>query len=290
MKDVKGFCKLMDISVPEFEHFDYYIEQLSKLERWKNLKEMVFLYEETEKIIPDIFEYKIKKSNEIIQFLQKTRAYNELNDDNLLPELPLTKSFEYEEDKRYLSIRIKQADWITIKKYDPQFLNELGDSYENLLKKFELPEIFLYSKQFRQYIFGNINPKRQNKAQRLIIQEIIEKYKHLGLEIICIKNDEVIYSFNSFDDITEITQTLDLNRFKTKLFTIKRVQDFRINLYMNESGYVLYKELAGCSGNQYFLYLKKYILEEPIDIRDLYFRIEGNSAIWNIDELKVELK
>ena len=35
MNDVKGFCKLMDISVPDYEHFDYYIHQLSKTERKK---------------------------------------------------------------------------------------------------------------------------------------------------------------------------------------------------------------------------------------------------------------
>ena len=290
MKDIKGFCKLMDISVPEYEHFDYYLEQLCKLDRWKNLREMIVLYEKAEETITDMFDYKIKKSNEIIGFLQGTRAFNELTDDNLLPELPITKNFEYLEDKKYLSIDIRQANWSVLKKYDPQFLNELGDTYEDLLKRFDMPELLKYSKQFRQYIFGNINPKRQAKAQRLITQEIIEKYKHLGLKITCIKNDEVIYSFDSFDDITEILQTLNLTKFKTKLFTIKRIKDFRINVYMDESGRFLHKELAGCNGNQYFLCLKKYILEEPIDIRDLYFRMDGNLAIWSVDELKVELK
>lgn len=290
MKDIKGFCKLMDINVPEFQHFDYYINQLCKLERWKNLKEMIRLYEKAEEVIPDMLEYKIEKTNQIVNFLQGTRAFSELNDDNLLPDLPTTKSFEYLEGKKYLSIDIRQANWIVFKKYDPEFLNELGDTYENLLKKFDVLEIFLYSKQFRQYIFGNINPKRHGRAQRLMVQEIIEKYKHLGLEIICIKNDEVVYSFDSFDDITEITKTLDKSRYKTKIFSIERVEDFRIHSHMNEVGGFLHKELAGCGGNRYFLCLKKYILNEQLDIRDLYFRVDGNSAIWNIDELKLELK
>jgi hypothetical protein len=100
MKDVKGFCKLMDISVPDYAHFDYYIDQFSKLERWKNIKDLIKLYEEAEEKYGELYEYRLKKSNEIIDYLKKTRAYNELQDDNLLPDLPTTKNFEYSEDKK----------------------------------------------------------------------------------------------------------------------------------------------------------------------------------------------
>jgi hypothetical protein len=83
MRDVKGFCKLMDISVPEYEHFDYYINQFSKLEKWKNIKDLIKIYEEAEEKYGDLYEFRLKKSNEIINYLKSTRAYNELQDDNL---------------------------------------------------------------------------------------------------------------------------------------------------------------------------------------------------------------
>ena len=289
MRDVKGFCKLMDISVPEYEHFDYYIEQFSKLEKWKNIKELIKLYEEAEEKYGDLYEYRLKKSNEIIEYLKNTRAYNELQDDNLLPELPTTKNFEYSEDKKYISIDIKKANWIVIKKYDPEFAPELGDSYEDFISKFNVPEIFNHSKQLRQYIFGNINPKKQGKAQRVVTQSILNKYNHLNLDIACIKNDEVIYSFESFNQIEEILTSVDREIFKIKLFTVKRVQNFRINTFLSESGEELYKEMVGCNGNQFFMNLKNHIFEEPLDIRDLYFRMDGSLAIWNVDKLKISL-
>jgi hypothetical protein len=289
MKDVKGFCKLMDISVPEYEHFDYYIEQFSKLEKWKNIKELIKLYEEAEEKYGDLYEFRINKSNEIINYLKNTRAYNELQDDNLIPEFPTTKNFEYSEDKKYISIDIKKANWIVLKKYDPEFAPELGDSYDDFIAKFDVPEIFNHSKQLRQFIFGNINPKRQGKAQRVIIQDILHKYYNLDLDIACMKNDEVIYSFETFDQIEEIINTLDRDMFKIKLFTVKRIEDFRINTYLSETGKELYKEMVGCNGNLFFLYLKKYVLNEPVDIRDLYFKMDGNIAIWNIEGLKVSL-
>jgi hypothetical protein len=289
MKDVKGFCKLMDISVPEYEHFDYYINQFSKLENWKNIKDLIKIYEEAEEKYGDLYEFRLKKSNEIINYLKSTRAYNELQDDNLLPDLPTTKNFEYSEDKKYISIDIKKANWAALKKYDPEFAPELGDSYEDFIAKFDVPEIFNHSKQLRQYIFGNINPKRQGKAQRVITQSILNKYNHLNLDIACIKNDEVIYSFESFDQIEEILTSVDKEIFKIKLFTVKRVQDFRINTFLSESGEKLYKEMVGCNGNQFFMNLKNYIFEEPLDIRDLYFRMDGSLAIWNVDKLKISL-
>ena len=289
MRDVKGFCKLMDISVPEYEHFDYYINQFSKLEKWKNIKKLIKIYEEAEEKYGDLYEYRLKKSNEIIEYLKNTRAYNELQDDNLLPELPTTKNFEYSEDKKYISIDIKKANWIVIKKYDPEFAPELGDSYEDFISKFDVPEIFNHSKQLRQYIFGNINPKKQGKAQRVVTQSILNKYNHLNLDIACIKNDEVIYSFESFNQIEEILTSVDREIFKIKLFTVKRVQDFRINTFLSESGEELYKEMVGCNGNQFFMNLKNHIFEESLDIRDLYFRMDGSLAIWNVDKLKISL-
>ena len=77
--------------------------------------------------------------------------------------------------------------------------------------------------------------------------------------------------------------------FKIKLFTVERVQDFRINTYLSESGQKLHKEMVGCNGNLFFLYLKKYVFNEPIDIRDLYFKMDGNIAIWNVEGLKISL-
>lgn len=289
MRDIKTFVKLFDLNVPEYEHFDYYISQYSRLNRWENVSGMIEMYNDFESIVDNAFDYKIEKSNQIIEFLKKTRSYNELNDDNLIPDLPITKNFEYSEDKKYLSIDINLANWVVLKKYDPEFLNELGDSYINLLKKFDVHPVFYNSKQFRQYVFGNLNPKRQIKSQRVIIEDFLNSLQNSNLEIICTKSDEVIFSFQNYSDILDIVKNLDKEIFKYKVFTIKRCEDFRINIFTDEYGNFTHKELSGCNGHKYFIYLKKYIFGEELDIRDLYFRIDGDLAIWNIDGLKIEL-
>jgi hypothetical protein len=290
MKDIKGFCKLFDINIPEYSEFDYYINQLSKTWRWKNIKDLIKLYQEAESEINDIYQFRMDKSNEIIDFIRSTRAFSELNDDNLINDYPTTKNFTYDSSKRYLSVDIKMANWTTLKRYDPDFLNELGNSYEELLEKFGLSEIFKYSKSLRQYIFGNLNPKRQIKFQRKIIEDLIQEYKHLNLKTVCIKNDEIIWEIDCNQKLNNILSTIDNNLFKTKLFEVDRVDDFKIHSYYDNLGKFLYKEMVGCNGNLFYINLKKYILDEEIDIRDLYFRMDGNLAIWNYEGLKLELK
>jgi hypothetical protein len=86
MRDIKGFCKLMDLSIPEYNEFDYYINQFARLEKYKHIKDMIPLYEEAESKYGDVFQLRIERSNQIVKFLEGTRAYKELIDDNLIAE------------------------------------------------------------------------------------------------------------------------------------------------------------------------------------------------------------
>jgi hypothetical protein len=289
MKDIKGFCKLFDLNIPVYSEFDYYISQLSKVPKFSNIYNLVRLYEEAESEIDDLYEFRIEKGNEIINFLKSTRAYEELNYDNLLPNLLTTKSFHYEEYKKYISIDLKKANWHSVKKYDPIFLNELGNNYDDFLDKFNMLDIFKHSKSFRQFLFGNINPKRQIKVQRLMIDELINQIG-TDIELECIRHDEVIYSFEKFSDILPIYSKYNLSdKFNIKIFTIKRVEDFKIESYYDIQGNLSGKSMVGCNGNLYFINLKKYITNEDIDIRDLYFRMDNRLAVWYDEKINISL-
>lgn len=281
---------MFDLNIASFEDFNYYKEQFSRLERWKGMDELVSLFEKAEEEIEDMFEYRMRKIDEIIDYIKGTRAYNDMVDDNLIPDYPTNKNYEYSEGVNYLSIDLKMANWQAMKKYDPSFVNELGEEYSDLLNKFDVPEVFHRSKHFRQYIFGNLNPKRQIKMQRVLVQDIYNALSKYNLKVEFIKNDEIIYSFEKIEDVREIIEGLNGDDFTVRAFTIKRVENFRINQYLcKDSGEILHSELVGCNGHKFFMYLKKYIFNEPYDIRDLYFRMDGELAIWNTDKLKLEL-
>lgn len=289
MNDKKGFCKLFDLNVPSFSDFDYYIDQLSKVPKWNNLKELIKLYEEAEEEIGDLYEYRMKKTEEIISFLKSTRAYEELLYDNLIPDLPIMNNFQYEEGKKYISIDLRQANWNSVKKYDPDFLNELGDTYEDFLDKFDVPEVFKYSKKLRQFIFGNVNPKRQIKAQRFMIQSVIDEIGD-SLRLECVRHDEIIYSFDNLEDVISIYDTYNgSDKYNVKLYDIDRVENFKIETQYKIDGSILNQSMIGCNGNLFFINLKKYITKEELDIRDLYFRSDGKLAIWYDENLNISL-
>jgi hypothetical protein len=290
MKDIKSFCKMFDLNIPSFNDFDYYKNQFTRLDRWKNMDELVDLYEKAETETGDMFEYRIRKIDDIIDYIKGTRAYNDMVDDNLIPDYPTSKSFDYSEGVNYLSVDLRMANWQAMKKYDPSFINELGENYSDLLNKFGVPEVFHRSKHFRQYIFGNLNPKRQIKMQRVLVQDILNALAQHVLKVECIKHDEIIYSFNKIEDVREIIEGLDGEDFTVRAFTIKKVESFRINQYLcKDSGEILHSEPVGCNGHKFFMYLKKYVFDEPYDIRDLYFRMDGDLAIWKTDNLKISL-
>ena len=288
MKDPKSFVKLFDLNVPVIEHLDYYIDQMSKTQKYKDIKHFLSLYEESEMEISDAYEFRKNKSQEIIEFIKGTNAYNELCYDKNLIDYPTAKSIEYLEEIKYLSIDLRSANWVALKHYDPAHINELGNDYIDFLSKFNLPKVFLHSKYLRQFIFGNVNPKRLIKVQRHLIQEMVRKYQD-KLQVEGVRNDEVIFSFKDFSEIKDIYNQIDHDKYKTKIFTIDRVEDFRIDNLYDIDGNLVHREMMGVDGTLFYIKLKEYITGEELDIRDLYFKSNGRKAIWAIDNLKVKL-
>ena len=286
MKNKKDFIKLFDLNVPELEHFDYYIIQLQKTPKFSNIYDLIRMFEEADIHIDDFYEYKLSKSKEIIDFIKTTNAYTDLCYDNNLSDLPTNKSFSYEEGIKYFSIDLRSANWVSLKKYDQQ--NQFGETYSDFLKRFGLPEVFIHSKYLRQFIFGNVNPRKQQKVQRNIIQEVVKQLSN-DFTIECVKNDEVIFSFKNFSEIEGVVSTLDSSKYKSKIFTVERVEDFRIDTHYDLGGNPTYKEMVSVNGQQFYLKLKQYITGESLDIRDLYFKQDGKLAIWMVDELNVSI-
>jgi hypothetical protein len=121
-----------------------------------------------------------------------------------------------------------------------------------------------------------------------MIQDLINALSNHNLKVEFIKWDEVIYSYDNVNQI-KFLEEIDSDLFRVKLFSVKLVEDFRIHTYYDFSDNEIDSEIVGCNGHKYFILLKKWILNEPLDIRDLYFRNDGDLAIWNIDGLKISL-
>lgn len=284
MKDVKSFCKLFDLNVPSYDDFDYYRSLYRRVGRHSDIDELVDMYEQLEETVDDMFAYRMECTNKLVEYIESTRAFNDLNLDPMVPDLPVNKSFEFREGRYYVSFDISKANWRAVKSYDPDFVNEMRDSWEELVESLGIPPLFAKSKQLRQYVFGNLNPKRLMKVQRRMVQSLIDVLPKPD----CVRHDEVILSFDDLASASDLASTSPTN-FRSKVFTVDVRDGYRINNYIDQDGNVYDREPVGCNGHRYFMVLKQDVFGEPLDVRDLYFRMEGELAIWGIPGLKVNI-
>lgn len=285
MKDVKSFCKLFDLNVPSYDDFDYYRSLYKRVGRHSDIDELVSMYEELENEVGDMFAYRIECTDLLVKYIESTRAFNDLNLDPMVSELPVDKNFRYSEGRYYVSFDLIKANWQAVKSYDPDFLNEMKGSWEELVSHLEIPPLFSRSKQLRQYVFGNLNPKRLMRVQRKMIQSILENLPKPD----CVKHDEVIFSFDTLDLAYEFVKIKTPGKFRTKVFTVDVRDGYRINNYLDVDGVVYDREPVGCNGHKYFMVLKNDIFNEPLDVRDLYFRMDGELVVWVVPELNLNL-
>lgn len=107
---------------------------------------------------------------------------------------PLPKGNIYKMDKaknHYVSIDMRKANFTALSFFNPE-ITACSLSYEDFLRQFTDEEYFLISKQIRQVIFGNLNPKRQQTIQRWIMGQIAKPFRKEGIEILCGTSDEII--------------------------------------------------------------------------------------------------
>lgn len=283
MKDIARFKKLFKIKTPCDEHFDYYISVLSRTYKHSNLPELIKLYEEAEDEYDDFTKFSHKKSDEIIDYLKSTITNQNINASSSIEMVDYNKKpFKAEINKKYLSIDLVQANWQVFKSYDET--NELPDTYEELLDIFGCPEVLKRSKNYRQMIFGNLNTKRQQKIQASIMSDVKFAIMAKGFkyELNDIKHDEMIisgYDDSIYDYFKKMPYKFRLTEFVPTMVDNIRIYDF-LELGTDK---VLYKDFFSAPGNQLYMNIKKYILNEPVELRDLYFRENNRLAIWADD-------
>lgn len=98
--------------------------------------------------------------------------------------------------KTFLSIQMVQANFQTLKAICSSIVNNAG-SYEDFIKQHTDIDFIINSKQLRQDIFGQFNPKRQVIAERWYMNEIRKTFESIsntdGLKLASLHPDELIY-------------------------------------------------------------------------------------------------
>jgi len=287
-KLINIFVKDFNIPITVFDR-NIFLEQIKILNYSKEWNEYVHILENfaTEE---DFFTYRNKLQDSVINYIKSLDSYKEnielcnyefyflnerVNKDMHLPiKVKIEKNLYTEKNvgKRFISIDMKSANFQVF-----QQTNAIYDiSYESLLNKFDTLCYFHKSKNIRQIIFGNLNPKRTSSIQKQIINilllKIINNNPNITFDTIIVNNDEIILSYDSklsfefleFSEVDFRIETFVLEKIlnkKNKMFYYKRYTDKKV--------------LYTVPKNVYMQAFKK-LHEIPLTETDLEFLHEGS--------------
>lgn len=265
--------------------YDDYFNTHSKLELLKNAvgkfesedKFLSYYYEVTDKAIDSI-----KSKEEFQEFntgdLSKYDIKSNYPKNNIYKETCV--------DKYYVSIDLVKANYQALKYVNPSIVSNTN-SYEEFIGLFTDLEYMTKSKYLRQVIFGNINPKRQVKVERYLIEQVIdlviagELFK--AEDIHMASNDEVVfelseelvdkYSSNANDLMKFIKDTLGID-VDIEVFKLVSIEGkYYSKEFTNKEGY----ELKGIPQIYFPQVYKKYNNKDLHD-NDLVFYYEHQLA------------
>ena len=158
--------------------------------------------------------------------------------------------------------------------------NEIGvNSYNELLKKFTEDEYYFISKKIRQVIFGDLNPARQQRIQKFVINNLCKKLKENGCILSSASSDEIIIQNPDLTskDIKEILKDTpeEFKFFRVEDFVFEKIDenhDFFVKTTLTETGPKT--EFKNVPGHVFSQVYKRYLNQESNDY-DLLFYHEG---------------
>ena len=309
MKDIAEFEKLFKVNFPVQEHHQYYLDTMMKSPFYAGIGIAVKEFEQYEREVEELG-YKNAKSYKLDYALPRLKSYL-LNTEaykNLLewdtPGKLRTKDELRNNDNTYLiSIDFSSANYSAFKTFDS--FGALGDSWEGLCRDLDIHPTLSKSKSFRQYVFGNTNPKRLQKRQHSniikIVDNLIENHDFHDDDFVFISHDELIIRLrpDGIIAVNRINLLLSAIGFIIKNESIDMLTHYKVfkneaigagmcvqTQYQVKMGGLSekYDVLFKVPGNKFFKYFKTHILKEPLERRDLMFMNDGEIAIWNIED------
>ena len=294
------FCKdfKMPFQVVQEPMFSYYMHQLNDAFDTSNKLKMLEEVINTLGNEDEFFKESNKVKDTIIKAIQSTDAYIRLQDDrldnyNTINQIKQQDIYNMGNvNKTFISIDLKHANFNVFKMYDSELT--LGfDNYEAMIDDITKFEYFKKSKYLRQVIFGNMLPKKQQRLQKWVMDQIITMlHKDVGIELkdfMSSSADEVVFvidASNAVEIMDLVSRKLKGNNTtekfaswcKVEAFTLKSIGDKKY--FVKENCVTSDIEFKGIPSYFFMQVYKKYTNQEITDM-DKSFYFDGMLATFN---------
>ncbi len=199
----------------------------------------------------DFFSESNKVKTSLIDAIQATPMYKELQEDRLElfdiePNGIKQKDIYNMENvnRTFISLDLVKANFNVMKMYDPELT--LGfETYEELIGSVTEFDYFKKSKYLRQVIFGNMLPKKQQKLQKAVMRSLINMlHEDVGIameDFVSASADEVLFSIdpeNADKFVEMVTRKLSENEITKDVADWVRVESFTLRAIGNKKFFV----------------------------------------------------
>ena len=204
-------CKL-PIALLQDPYFEYYIDLYEEFYKSKTLYMQFCDLVERLGGEEQFFKDSKRITDSVISAISETPAYKLFNVGDLSKydsKSEVRQQNVYHQQnvgQAFASFDLVKANYNALKYIDPAMVLHTK-SYEDLMRKYTDEGYFIQSKHIRQVIFGHLNPKRQRKIEKYLIQQrvIPELLKFLPdiTEYVSASDDEVVVRLGLFETLSK---------------------------------------------------------------------------------------
>lgn len=240
---------------PYFSYLvDLYDDYLNTKSKLNLLKETVAKFTDEDAFLASYYDIR----DDIIKTMKSKKEFQEFNTGdmskfNIISSYPKNDIYKQTHANNYfVSIDLVKANYQALKYINPKIVCNT-QSYEEFIGLFTNLEYMTKSKYLRQVIFGNLNPKRQVKVERFLIEQIIallldnQYFKQKDIQMAA--SDEVIFETSKKDVAKFSSATTELTQFikeclnidvDIEVFKLVSIGDkFYSKEFLNKTGYEL---------------------------------------------------
>lgn len=310
IKEEYEFAKMFRVSIPVKEHFEYYIQTLSKSFEFKDIVSKVNDFADFEEWLSkndycNVGQYKMGYVLPLLKkYIENTDAYKICQEQDYSDfKFYQKNNWKLYEGSYMLSMDLSSANFQALKLFDEK--DELKLNWDYLCNSLSIHPVVTSSKGFRQVVFGNLNPKRLQKIQHRYIINICNAIETIipSDNVLCLSSDEIIFNLSDIEVVAQeryyqIKAILDAIK-KERLLKNEKWLDIHMNVFkmekiskdvylktichVNEDKiFNTYKTLYGCPQNMYYINFKEYVVEEGISDIDCLFTLDNKVAKWII--------
>lgn len=193
---------------PYFSYFmDLYDKDFSTKKKMADFMEIVSRFDTEEEVldfmasITDRIINDVKENPKYQEFLKADMNQFSVKRAKKYPSSTIFK--ECHTGKELISIDLSKANFQAMNYFNKEILN--AETYQELVSRYTNYKHIINSKYIRQVIFGNLT-KRVDTIELYMTYQIVEKLEEMGMEIVLVKNDEVVLEGNK--EIYEICVNL----------------------------------------------------------------------------------